>query len=78
MENEVELSYSAEYPASWSKGDGMVHSGEKCIRKDFTSDWPWADCGARLVDMHWIAAPVNCLWCTTGQDLGPHDPPIGT
>jgi len=78
MANEVGARLFVLYPFSWSKGDGLVHSGERCIRKDRTSDWPWADCGARVFDMHWIAAPVNCLWCMTGNDLGPHDPPYDT
>lgn len=67
------MSYSPEFPYSWSNGDGLVHAGERCIRKDFTSDWPWADCGKRLVNMHWIDKPVNCLLCITGHDAGPYD-----
>ena len=61
------------YPNSWDSREGIVHAGERCIRQDLTSDWPWADCGKRLDFSHWVNAPVNCLWCIAGHDLGPYD-----
>jgi hypothetical protein len=58
---------------TWSDGDGVVHLGERAIRRDGTSDWMWADCGKRTINMHYINKSPNCLACLTGQDYGPYD-----
>jgi hypothetical protein len=59
-------------PRSWSNGDGVVHSGERALRKDGACDYPWADCGKRTNDLHWTDRSVNCIACLVGGDYGPY------
>lgn len=60
-------------PHSFATPDGVVHEGERAIRRDGASDWPWANCGKRLYNAVWIDKPVNCILCLTGQVEGPYD-----
>ena len=59
---------SIAHPYSWRDDFGVIHTGEKCIRLDHTSDWPWTDCGASSAYMRWINQPPTCLWCVVGVD----------
>lgn len=71
-----------EYPNSFVAADGIVHAGEKAIRLDGESDWPWLDCGLSSAYAHWVAAPPTCIWCVAQiqqdhQVVSPTSPSIG-
>ncbi len=61
---------------SWRSPEGtIVHIGEKHLRKDGTSDWPWTDCGERTAFMVATTQAPNCFWCIVGVDIWPEPDP---